>query len=253
MRMFSHATAFGSKYKYGDVVKINSNGEFDHTIVLASGEEIKAKAIIIATGMVEKIPNDVKGIVEFENKGVSYCAICDGALYKGLPAVVIGGGNSAIEEAAYLATVASKVTVIVRNKTRAEQKLIDELLAKGNTEILLGVKPIEIKGNGKVESIVVDNNGKIEEIPCSSIYPYIGQTAMTNFAEDLDITNEQGYIPTDEYMETRVKGIYAIGDVREKPIRQIATAVADGAVAGKILANRVETNNIKNELRDLRK
>ena len=240
MNMYNHAIKFGAKHKYGEVMDIKTNGEFEHTVVLASGEEIEGRAVIIGTGMVERVPEDVKGIREFDNRGVSYCAICDGPLYKDRPVAVIGGGNSAIEEAVYLAQVTGTVKIFVRNKLSADAKTIEELDHHDNIEVLYGSKIKEIKGSGNgIDSVIASTPEGEKEFEINAIFPYIGMDPVSHFAKNLDITDEYGFIPTSDLMETRKPGIYAIGDIRVKDIRQIATASADGVIVGKLLANRL--------------
>jgi len=237
--MFEHAKEFAT-YKYGDVVKVDSEGEFKQVVTLESGEVLTAKSVIIATGMIERVPDDVEGIRKFENKGVSYCAICDGPLFKGEEVAVIGGGNSAVEEAVYLASVASKVHVLIRRDVfRADKQAVDHLLEKENVIIHKETKAKSIIGENKVEGVIVTHDGKETTLDkVKALFPYIGLDAVTNFVSHLGITNENGYIETDEFMETKVKGIYAVGDVRDKHIRQISTAVSDGTIAGKMITNR---------------
>lgn len=241
MRMFEHATKFGAKYHYGEVLKVDSKNANHQVITLKDNSVIEAKKVIIATGMVENIPRSVKNIERFENQGVSYCAICDGPLHKGADIAVIGGGNAAIEEAYYLSTVGKSVTVFVRvaEELIAEKKLIEELKHKKNVEIIIGGEILELIGQNKVEKIKAKINGEIKELAITAVFPYIGQKPVSSFVEHLKVTNKQGYILTDENMETKVTGIFAIGDIRQKNIRQIATAVADGAIAGKIVANNL--------------
>lgn len=239
MRMFKHSQAFGAKYKYGEVVDIKTISDKEHHVLLASKESIKAKAVIIATGMVERIPEEIKGILEFENRGVSYCAICDGPIFKDKPVAFIGGGNAAIEEAIFATQFASHVYVFVRNKIKADEKSVSDLKEKNNVTILLNSNIKEILGKNEVEKIIVSINGEEKEMPISAVFPYVGQLPVTDFLKHLNILDANGFIITDEYMQTKIKGVYAIGDVRKKEIRQIATAVADGAIVGKILANRL--------------
>lgn len=239
--MFKHAKAYGGNYKYGEVVNIVSNSEFDHEVHLASGEVISTKAVVIGTGMVERIPESIKGIHEFDNRGVSYCVICDGPIFKGKDMAIIGGGNSAIEEAQFAAQFANHVYVFVRTEKDliADKTTVEQLKAKSNVTILLNSEINELVGDSTVEKVLATVNGEKKEFDIKAVFPYIGQVPVSSFAKSLGITDERGYIPTDEYMETKVKGVYAIGDIRKKDIRQISTAVADGTIAGKILANRL--------------
>ena len=156
MRMFQHAQSFGGEYKYGEVKNVISHGDEDKELVLADGTSIKARSIIIATGMIERVPTTVEGIQEFNHKGVSYCAICDGPLYKGEDTAVIGGGNSAMEEGIYLASVAKSVTIFVRKPEEilAEKKIVEEAKSKDNINIVFG----EIKkliGEDKLEKLML--------------------------------------------------------------------------------------------------
>lgn len=237
LNMFNHAQAFGGKYQYGDVQKIE-DGEIK-TITMSDGTKIQAKAIIISTGTVDIVPEDVKGIRQYEHRGVSYCATCDGPLYKGQDVAVIGGGNSAIEEASYLSSVANKVMVFVRNKTRAEAKVIEEFTSKPNVELKLKSKILEIHGDDQVESITIDEDGKVSTIKCTAVFPYVGAKPSTDFASHLDIFADNGYIKVDQHMETKVKNIFAAGDVTDKAVRQIGTAVNDGIIAAKKIIERI--------------
>ncbi|UVD81698.1 FAD-dependent oxidoreductase [Mycoplasma iguanae] len=240
LKMFEHSKQFGAEYLYGDVVEIKSHSEFDKEVILANGESLKSKSIVIASGMKERVPETIKGIYEFEHRGVSYCAICDGPLYGKNPTGVIGGGNSAVEEAAFLASVASEVHVFVKDSAFiAEKRLVRELEEKSNVKIYFNSEVLELKGESGLESAIVNVNGERKEIKIKSLFPFIGQLPSTNFAKDLGILDPRGFIKVDNFMETSVKGIYAIGDVIVKDIRQISTAVADGSIVGKILTNRI--------------
>lgn len=241
LRMFDHSKAFGATYKYGEVVNIESKGATEQIVTLKNGDQFQVKSVVIATGMVERVPEWIDGIHKFEHRGVSYCAICDGPLYKGKPAAIIGGGNSAIEEATYLASIASQVNVFVRAESDliAEKKLVDELKEKKNITLLMNAEIKTLHGDDKLEKVDAVVNGESKSFDVNVVFPYIGQVPVSSFAKDLSITDARGFIETDELMETKVKGIYAIGDIRVKEIRQIATAAADGAIVGKILANRL--------------
>ncbi len=238
LRMLDHAKEY-AEYKYGVVTSIESKSSHDHIVKLESGDEINVESVIIASGTVERIPTTVENINEFTNKGVSYCAICDGPLFKGETVAVIGGGNSAVEESIYLASIAKQVNIFVRkNEMRAEKGLIEDISRIDNIVVHYESNIIKIEGEKSVEKITISKNGEESTMNVKAVFPYIGLDAMTDFVKDLNITNEQGYIKTDEEMHTSIEGIFAIGDVREKKIRQIATAVSDGAIAGKLIANR---------------
>ncbi len=241
LRMLNHAKKSGAKHIFGNVVKIETKGEFNHLVYLENGKIIKTKAVVIATGMENKIPKEVKGIEFYENKGVSYCVICDASLYKGKPGAIIGGGDSAFEEALYLASIASKVYIFVRKPSaRAEKKLIKEVESTKNIKVLYNSQVTELFGKNYLEGIKYTENGVEKSMKIEHLYPYIGYLPSNEFAKDLPIFDESGFIITNESMETSVPGIYAIGDIRKKQIRQIVTAANDGAIVGKNLANKIK-------------
>ncbi|MBU4691274.1 NAD(P)/FAD-dependent oxidoreductase [Mycoplasma zalophi] len=240
LRMFMHATNLGAKYLYGDVKEIISKEDEYKEVIMADGSKLTSKAVIIATGMISNIPSSIKNIEKYDGKGLSYCAICDGPLYANKPMAIIGGGNSAIEEAAYVSNIASHVYIFVRdNHTIAEQSLVDDLKKRNNITLLLNSEIKEINGENGVEKILADVDGQIKEIEVSAIFPYIGFRPSTAFLKELDILDENGFVITNEDMETKIKNVFAIGDVRQKAIRQITTATNDGTIAAKILSNRL--------------
>ena len=208
-------------------------------IVKISDDTFKAKAIIIATGSRPKLLN-VKGEKEFTGKGVHYCAICDGHFYKDKVVAVIGGGNSACEEALGLSKICKKVYLIeFTSKLNADKVTLDLVKKKENIQVYLQTSVAEIMGSERVEKIkihdelernnMMDTNG-YTIIDIDAVFPYIGMTANSEMF-DLKKDNN-GFIITDEYMQTDILGVYAIGDVRTKILRQVVTAVSDGAIAG---------------------
>ncbi|WP_236631436.1 FAD-dependent oxidoreductase [Mycoplasma sp. ATU-Cv-703] len=241
LRMFNHAQAFGALYKYGKVMRVDSQGPQRQVVTLSDQTTLSAKAVIISTGMTERIPTSIVGITEFENRGVSYCAICDGPLFKDQPMAVIGGGNSALEEAAYLTSVASHVYVFVRKPEEliAEKKLIQDATHKKNLTIFTSGEIKRLIGKDQLEAIEATVDGQDVKMNISAVFPYIGHIPNSQLVAHLGVSDPVGFIETDHYMETKVPGIYAVGDVRSKEVRQIATAVADGVIVGKILANRI--------------
>lgn len=239
-KMLDHAISLGGVHKYGEVVKVETINKFEHEIILSTNEKIKAKAVVIATGLINKIPESIKGIYEYENRGVSYCVICDGPLYSGKPAVIIGGGNSAFEEAIYLSSIASIVYVFVRSAIRADKILQDQISKIDNVKIFLNSEVLELRGEKELEQVVVKINNEIKEFEANHLYPYIGFLPVNDLVSHLDITNKDGFIEVDQNFETRVKGIYAIGDIVPKQVRQILTAASDGATLGKLLINKIK-------------
>lgn len=193
----------------------------------------KTKAVIIATGASpKKIP--IPSEKEFAGKGIHYCAVCDGAMYDGKIMAVVGGGNSALEEAIFLTKFASKVIMIRRyDYFNGEKANINEVMSNPKIEVLFNEDLVDVKGEAFVEKAIIKNSKTNEEkeIQIDAVFGFIGTVPMADLFKDyLDITSN-GYIVTDENMKTNVDGVYAAGDVREKQFRQITTAVADGTIA----------------------
>lgn len=239
-KMYNHALNANATHIYGKVAKIVDKDK-EKIVNLSNGESLMAKAIIIAVGMKEKVP-PIENISHYYGKGVSFCAICDGPLFKNEVVGVIGGGESAIEEAKYLSNIAGQVYIFIRKdhfRIQDNSKIIDEIAKIKNIHILFNTEIIQINGKSKLESIKIVNNAtnKTEELKISALFPYIGFDSATQFLDNLKITNENGFIITDSHMETPVKGIYAIGDVRQKDVKQIVTATSDGAIAAKTIIN----------------
>jgi thioredoxin reductase (NADPH) len=193
----------------------------------------KPKTVIISTGATPKklpIPNESK----FSSKGIHYCAVCDAAFYEGSVIGVVGGGNSALEEALYLAKFASKVIMIRRyDYFKGEKATLEEVLHHPKIEVMYNWDLVDVEGETFVNKARIKNTqtGEEKEFALDAVFGYIGTVPKTElFKKDL-ILSDQGYIPTNENMETNIKGVYAAGDVREKAFRQITTAVADGTIA----------------------
>lgn len=192
----------------------------------------KAKAVIIASGATPKklpIPNEEK----YSGKGVHYCAVCDGAVYEGKVVAVVGGGNSALEEALFLTKFAKKVVMIRRHDYfNGEKSTIEEVMNHQKVEVLFNEDLVNVEGGQFVEKAIIKNSkdNKIKEIAIDAVFGYIGTEPKTELFKDY-LTLEHGYIVTDENMNTNIKGVYAAGDVRKKLYRQITTAVADGTIA----------------------
>lgn len=231
--MFEHATAFGSEYIYGNVVKV-VDGETHKTVICEDGETYRAKAVIVASGTKERTLN-IPGEEANVGRGVSYCAVCDGAFFKNREVAVIGGGNAALEEAEYLTQFADKVYIVIRRDVfRADQIVQDRIITNSKIDIIRRHVPRRIDDDGtRVTGIVIaDVNTQTETtLNVQGIFPYIGQDPATDFLADLDVLDEHGYIKVDANCETTYHGIYGAGDVIVKPLRQVVTAVNDGAIA----------------------
>lgn len=239
--MYEGSTQFGAEYAYGSVTAIEDHG--DHKIVKTDDGDYETKAVIVATGSEYK-KLGVPGEDKFGGRGVSYCAVCDGAFFKNREVVVIGGGDSAVEEGLYLAGLASKVTIIHRrDQLRAQKILQDRAFANDKIDFVWNTNVTEILGDDmKVTGVATKNNqtGETGEIAASGVFIYVGTLPMTDAFTDLGITDDAGWIKTNDHMATAVPGIFAIGDVRQKDLRQITTAVGDGGIAGQAVFSYLE-------------
>lgn len=240
-KMFEHAKKFGAEYAYGDVKEVIDGKEYK--TIIAGKKEYKARAIIVASGAEYK-KIGVPGEKELGGRGVSYCAVCDGAFFKEKELVVIGGGDSAVEEGVYLTRFASKVTIVHRRDTLRAQKILqDRAFQNEKVDFIWNHTIKEInETNGKVGSVtLVDvNSGEEKEVKTDGVFVYIGMLPLSKPFVELGITNENGYVETNERMETKVPGIFAAGDVREKMLRQIVTATGDGSIAAQSAQHYVE-------------
>ncbi|KXZ17328.1 thioredoxin reductase [Bacillus nakamurai] len=240
-KMFEHAKKFGAEYAYGDIKEIVDGKEYK--TVKAGAKEYKARAIVISAGAEYK-KIGVPGEKELGGRGVSYCAVCDGAFFKGKELVVVGGGDSAVEEGVYLTRFASKVTIVHRrDKLRAQSILQARAFDNDKVDFKFNKTVKEIhEENGKVGKLtLVDTvSGEEEEFKADGVFIYVGMLPLSKPFENLGITNEEGYIETNDRMETKVPGIFAAGDIREKSLRQIVTATGDGSVAAQSVQHYVE-------------
>ncbi|MBO4404022.1 MAG: FAD-dependent oxidoreductase [Treponema sp.] len=221
--------------------------EEDGTFTVTTSKNIyKAPCLLIATGAEHKKAG-IKGEDTFKGKGVSYCATCDGPLFKNRHIVVMGGGDSACSEALYLATLTDKVTVIHRRKTfRAQKTLAEKVLSNKNITVKFNTEIQEICGDSKVSSVILkDKNGNTQTLECDAVFIFAGMTAQTELF-DFVKKDEGGWIITNEDMQTSVKNLLAAGDVRSKHLRQIVTACSDGAVAA-VKAGEI-IRSLKNEV-----
>lgn len=240
--MYQGSTQFGAEYAYGNVEGIEDHGAIK--VVKTDTDSFEAKAVVIATGS-EYRKLGVPGEEAYGGRGVSYCAVCDGAFFKGREVIVVGGGDSAVEEGLYLTQLASKVTVIHRRDQLRAQKIIqDRAFANDKMNFIWNSNVEEVLGDDqKVTGVKVVNNqtGEEQTIDASGVFIYVGILPKTEQFGDLGITDETGWIPTDKDMATKVPGIFAIGDVRAKDLRQITTAVGDGGVAGQQVFKYIES------------
>lgn len=241
--MYDSSTNFGAEYVYGSVEAIEDLG--DTKLVKTDSEEITAKVVIIATGSEYK-KLGIPGEEEYGGRGVSYCAVCDGAFFKNKDIVVIGGGDSAIEEGIYLSQITNSVTVIHRrDQLRAQKVSQDRAFANDKMNFVWNSNVVEVLGDeNKVTGVRVVNNQTNTEkiIDASGVFIYVGLLPITKSFENLGITDKDGWIVTDDHMATSIPGIYAIGDVRKKDLRQITTAIGDGGLAGQEAFKYIEAH-----------
>lgn len=233
MKMYEPLEKFNVEHIYGIVQSIENEGLIKR--VVTEDETFEAKTVILATGAKYRLL-DVPGEEEYTSRGVSYCAVCDGAFFRNQDLLVVGGGDSAVEEAIYLTQFAKSVTIIHRrDELRAQKILQDRAFANEKIKFIWDSVVKEIKGGDvKVSGVTVENvkTGEISDHEFGGIFIYVGMNPVSNMVTGLGITDEAGWILTNNKMETSQSGIYAIGDVRQKDLRQIATAVGEGAIAG---------------------
>lgn len=228
--MMNQCIDFGVEFVFDQIVDCDLSQD-EKTIRLASGKTLTAKTVVIASGASSR-KLDVKGERELTGKGVSYCATCDGAFFKNKTVAVIGGGNTAAEDALYLEKLAKKVYIVHRrDKLRADAIVANRLLSSSIQPIWDSVVQ-SVEGEDKVTELTLKNvkTDDLTSLSVDGVFVAIGQTPNSQGFDCVDMT-KSGYILTDERMSTNMQGVYAVGDVREKSLRQVVTACADGAIA----------------------
>ena len=224
LKMSKQVKDLGIKIIKDKVLKVIKNDKF---VVEMEKEKLEADYVIVATGRTPR-KLGLRGEEELTGRGVSYCAVCDGAFYRGKEVAVIGGGDAALTEALYLSDLCSKVYVVVRRDLRASEVLQNRVKAKENIIVLKNVNVSKLDYDESLSSIILDDG---KTLPVSGMFIAIGGTPQLSFLDGLDVVMKNGYIVTNDKMESSVKGLYAVGDVRYKDYYQIVTAVSDGAVA----------------------
>lgn len=240
-KMYQSSTQFGADFGYGAVESVEDKGNVK--IIHTDDGDYEAKALIIATGsQYKKI--GVPGEEELSGRGVSYCAVCDGAFFKGEDVAVIGGGDSAVEEGIYLTQLAKSVTIIHRrDQLRAQKILQDRAFKNDKIKFVWNADVKEITSeDDKVSGVkyIDKKTGEEHVVPAKGAFIYVGIKPMTDSFKDLGILDEDGWIVTNDHMETKVPGIFAVGDVRKKDLRQITTAVGEGGTAGQGVFNYIQ-------------
>lgn len=231
-KMFEPLENLGVEHLYGFVEAVEDHGDVKK--VITDDEEFETRTVIVATGSKHRLLG-VPGEEELNSRGVSYCAVCDGAFFRDQDLLVVGGGDSAVEEAIFLTQFAKSVTIVHRrDELRAQKVLQDRAFANEKIKFIWDSVVKEIKGENRVESVVIENvkTGQVTEQAFGGIFIYVGLDPVSDFVQELQIRDQAGWIVTDDHMKTSVAGVFAVGDVRQKDLRQVTTAVGDGAIAG---------------------
>ena len=236
LSMYKQVRDNNVNFKREKVVSIKDFNSYK--LVTTTKGEYKTKGVIIAIGRKPR-KSGILNEEKFIGKGISYCAICDASLYKDKDVIVLGGGDSAFEEAIYLSDIVRSVKIVVRNEISASEALVSTAKEK-NIEIIKGMEAVDFLGDDIITGVKF-NNGEV--IKCDGVFIYCGYQADTAFMRELDITDDKGYIEVDKSMKTRVPFIYACGDIIKKDIYQIVTACSEGCIAS--LSLKKDINNEK--------
>ena len=225
--MYNQVKELGVEIKFETALHIDEN-----KTVTTNKDTYQAKSIILATGAENRKLNIPKE-EEFIGKGISYCATCDGNFYKGKTVAIVGGGNTALEDAIYLSNIAQKIYLIHRRDNfRGEAKYLNEIKKKKNIEIIINSNITKLNGKDLLESIEVkDNENNTKEIKINGLFIAVGQSPKNEIFSNIINVNKSGYIESDDGVHTNIEGIYVAGDTRVKTLRQLTTAVSDGAIA----------------------
>jgi thioredoxin reductase (NADPH) len=229
----AQAERFGAKIEFGEVTAIRDEGQYK--VVVVDGKDVKARALLIATGSdYKKI--GVPGEAEYYGRGVHYCATCDGAFYRDKKLVVVGGGNSAVQEALFLTRFTTHIDLLVRSTVKASEVLqhdLEKAVQEGKIAVHLHTSTDEIVGeNSKVTKVIGTKDGKKTEFLTDGVFVFVGLLPNTQFLQNSNVKlNEQGFIETDQHLQTSIPGVFCSGDVRSGATMQIASAVGEGATA----------------------
>jgi thioredoxin reductase (NADPH) len=230
-KMLEHAEKFGLEMEYVEVESVDLESKIK--VVRTDDKEYHAKALVIATGSTHN-KLEIPGEDEFSGRGVSYCAVCDGAFFRDRDLIVVGGGDAAVEEGTYLTRFASKVTIVHRrDELRATKLLQERAFANPKMDFLWDSTVEEVKGNGLVGSVAVKDlkAGRVYDRPVDGVFIYVGLSPNSQFLEGALPADEMGHLHVNLKMETKFSGVFAAGDIREQSSRQVASSVGDGATA----------------------
>ena len=225
----NHAKSLDIPFIYDDISDFDLAG--DVKTVASKKQSYKAKAVILAMGSHPKELN-IDGEKNFIGRGVSYCALCDGNFFKNQDVAVVGSGDSAVSDALYLSNICKNVYVLTKNQLKLNNYSEDDLSERENIKVLKGAISKQIEGDNKVQILVYGKDGEESNLDVNAVFVAIGRKPDTDNLKDKINLNDRGFIETNDRMETSTKGVYACGDVRTSVIKQIATAVGDGAIAG---------------------
>lgn len=240
MQMEAQAKRFGAEVVFDEVTELELDGDIKKAITPYNTYE--AKTIILSMGASPRALG-IKGEGMFKGRGVSYCATCDGALFKEAEVAIIGGGDTAVEDANYLSRMCKKVYLVHRRDAlRATKVLQEKVFSNPKVEILWDSVPDAILGKDIVEKLIIKNvkTNNLTTLDVEGIFVAIGSVPNTKLIVDKITLSDYGYILTDEYMHTNIPGVFACGDIREKPLRQVVTAAADGAIAAFFAEKHIE-------------
>ena len=240
MGIYDQAVGFGATIEYKAVTDVQLEGDVK-TLTCADGSEYQAKTVIIATGVVRR-KLEIPGEDSLLGAGVSYCATCDGLFFKNRTAVVVGGGNTALEDAVYLASVCEKVYLVHRrDEFRGSRHEVEKVLKNPKIEIVYDTIPLAIEGNGAVERLLVKNvkTGEEKTLYTSAVFVAVGLIPQNDIFEG-KVDMDAGYIASGESCTTNIPGVFVAGDTRTKTLRQLVTATADGAIAATAAAAYLE-------------
>lgn len=242
MQMYEHTQELGVEFDYKTVLDLRDEGEKKIITCEEDDTVLEARTVILATGTIPR-KLGIPGEDNFAGSGISWCAICDGAQYRDKDVVVIGGGNSAVEESIYLAGITTSLTIITMFDLTADPKACDQLRAMENVTIYPYQEVLEFTGDCALEGVRFKStreDATERYVKCDGVFEYIGLQATSECFKQLGITDEFGFIKVDDEMKTQINGIYGAGDITVKKLRQIVTACSDGAIAANSAAKYVD-------------
>lgn len=239
-QMYDQVEALGAEFAYEEVIGLEKN---DYFTVITNESKYETRTVLYATGNTNKLLG-IPGERKLRGKGISFCAVCDGGLYKNKDVVVIGNGKAAFEESLYLAGICNNVKIIFNEEINIDEELLELVKKTPNIEILGNTKVIDFIGSSYLEQIKVLNTltNKTDIHNISAAFLYLGFVPSSSSAQNLNILDSEGYIAANQDLETNVPGIYAAGDCVKKSLKQIATAVSDGAIAATSIIKYLHKN-----------